>query len=249
MKVPAGWDIPLAIRVHLGDRSGRQREIIADGHLVLVLHRVPDSKTRDREGVYFWRTSEGEWRTTDRGQAKSALKTMIADYELAVTSLEQQHDKATNASQTFAVLERLGPLNRAARNLSDTMLKARETIDSPDAKQELQSFADHACDVARNCELLLMDARNALDFHIAKQSEIQATHSREVEKATHRLNTMATVFLPLTAVASVFGMNLQSGLESAPPWMFWAILLGSVGTGVIISEGLAAFKLRGRQNN
>ena len=249
MKVPAGWDIPLAIRMHLGDRSGRQREIVAEEHLLLVLHRVPDSKTRDREGVYFWRTPFGEWRTTDRGQAKAALGKLIADYEAAITALEERHDKALNASQTFAVLEQLGPLNRAARNLSDTLLKGRDSIESIDAKRELQSHSDHAGDVARSCELLHMDARNALDFHIAKQSEIQAKHSREVEKATHRLNTMATVFLPLTAVASVFGMNLQSGLESAPPWMFWAILIGSIATGLVISEGLAAFRLRSRRSD
>jgi Mg2+ and Co2+ transporter CorA len=55
---------------------------------------------------------------------------------------------------------------------------------------------------------------------------------------------MATIFLPLTAMASVFGMNLKSGLEHAPPWMFWAIMFGSIVAGLLVSELLAVFKLR-----
>jgi hypothetical protein len=48
-----------------------------------------------------------------------------------------------------------------------------------DAKHDIQLFADHAGDVARTCELLQADARNSLDFHIARQGEIQVAHSRE----------------------------------------------------------------------
>ncbi len=47
-----------------------------------------------------------------------------------------------------------------------------------------------------------------------------------------------------TAVASVFGMNLRSGLEEAPPWMFWLVLFGSMAVGLFISETLVAMKLK-----
>ncbi|MEO2018962.1 MAG: CorA family divalent cation transporter, partial [Fuerstiella sp.] len=80
-----------------------------------------------------------------------------------------------------------------------------------------------------------------------RQGEIQAVHSRETERAGHRLNVMAAIFLPLTAVSSVFGMDLHSGLENSPPWMFWLILAGSFTVGLLVSEVLVAVKLRGRK--
>lgn len=249
MKVPAGWDLPVTTRAQLaGDRFGRQREIVADEHLVLVLHRVPDRKASSREGAYFWRNPAGEWRTTLRGKPTAALREMIKEYEDAVVKLEQVHENADSASSKFSVLERLGPLGRAVRNFSDALSRARESLESGEAKQDLQPFVDQITDAARSCELLQLDARNALDFHIARQSEIQAAHSREVEKATHRLNTMATVFLPLTAVASMFGMNLSHGLEGAAPWVFWSIMCGSIVAGLFVSELLAAFRTRRHAN-
>ena len=249
MKLPAGLDIPLEIRTHIGDRAGRQRELVADGHLVMVLHKAPVSRLKHRESVFFWRPPSGDWRSTERSQPKTVLDAMITEYEDAIDSLSEAHESATSATQKFSVLERVGPLNRAIRNMTDTLGKANATIENAEAESELQKFVDHASDVARACELLQEDARNSLDFHIARQGEIQAAHSREVEKTTHRLNTMATMFLPLTAMASVFGMNLRSGLEQAPAWMFWAIMGGSMFAGIAVSELFAVFRLRGQSNN
>lgn len=247
MKVPPGWDIPLDIRIHLSDRSGRQREVVADGHIVMMLHKLPEPKSRIREAVLFWRSSSGEWRTTERGQPKPVLQKLIDEYDEAIETLGEEHDLATTALQRFEILEQIGPISRAVRNLTDTLCKGRDLLKDSDAKQDLSSFCDHAQDVVRSSELLQIDARNAVDFHIAQQAEIQASHSREVERATHRLNSMATIFLPLTAVASLFGMNLHSGLEEAPPWLFWVIMLGSVVAGFLVSEMNLALRLRSRR--
>ena len=44
-------------------------------------------------------------------------------------------------------------------------------------------------------------------------------------EAAHRLNMIAAVFLPVTAVATLLGMNLTHGLEDWPsPWTFWITL-------------------------
>jgi hypothetical protein len=247
MKVPPGWDMPREIRARLGDRFGRQREIEADGHLFLVLHKVPAPGISQREGVFFWRNPAGDWRSTDRGQPRLALQQVVDAYESAVNQLGEKHESSNTAAERFAVLEQIGPLHRALRNLANTLQRARDAVADVDAKRDIQLFADHAGDVARTCELLQADARNSLDFHIARQGEIQATHSRETERAGHRLNVMAAIFLPLTAVSSVFGMNLQSGLENSPPWMFWLILAGSFSVGLLVSEVLVAVKLRGRR--
>ncbi|MCP4787797.1 MAG: hypothetical protein GY903_29150 [Fuerstiella sp.] len=161
--------------------------------------------------------------------------------------MTEKHEFAHTALERFSVLEQTCPLNRAIRNPADTLQRARDAVDDVDAKSEIQLFADHAGDAARTCELLQADARNSLDCHVARQGEIQAVHSRGTERAGHRLNVMAAIFLPLTAVSSGFGMNLQSGLENAPPWMFWLILAGSFTAGLMVSEVLVAVKIRGRK--
>jgi Mg2+ and Co2+ transporter CorA len=53
-------------------------------------------------------------------------------------------------------------------------------------------------------------------------------------RAGHRLNFLAAIFLPLTAVASVFGMSLPSGLENSPTWVFWSVLLFGLLLGIVI---------------
>lgn len=249
MKIPPGWDIPLDIRVRLGDRSGWQRELCSDGHLVLVLHKVPTGRKLQRESVYFWRPPSGDWRSSERGQPKRELQKLVEQYETAVVALGERHDLAVSATDKFYVLEHIGPINRAICNLSDVLTRVKSTVTDPDAIEDLQNVCDLAADVARNAERLEVDARHALDFHIALQSEIQSAHSREVERTTHRLNSLATVFLPVTAVASVFGMNLKNGLEEAPPWMFWLILTGSIAAGLLVSEALLAFKFRKHQRS
>lgn len=244
MKVPTGWDVPVEIRARLGERSGQQRALAAEGHVVMVLHKRPLPRTHHREGIYFWRLPTDEWRVSQKGRPRAVLKELIEEYQDATDKLAGQHEEASSALEIFAVLERIGPVNRAVRNLADTLIKSREGLESPEGKKDLQDFCDDANDIARACELLQMDARNALDFHIARQSELQAAHSREMERSGHKLNTMAAMFLPLTAVASVFGMNLRSGLEDSPPWMFWMVLFGSMAIGLFVSEAMVALKLR-----
>lgn len=244
MKVPPGWEIPSSIRAQLGDQSGRQRALDADGHVVIVVHKVPRPRSHQREGIAFWRNPEGQWSFNGRGNALNVLKQQIDAYQKTFERLSEEHDSSETASDKFRVLESIGPLNRAARNLHDTLMHARDSVESHDGRRELQKLCDQASDISRACELLHDDARHALDFYIAKQAELQAAHSRELQRAGHKLNTVAAIFLPLTAVASVFGMNLKNGLENAPPWMFWLVLLGSITAGYFASEILVGVKTR-----
>ncbi|MDP6506065.1 MAG: hypothetical protein QF886_20745, partial [Planctomycetota bacterium] len=44
----------------------------------------------------------------------------------------------------------------------------------------------------------------------------------------------AALFLPITALASVLGMNLTHGLEDSGSWAFWMILMIGLVTGLCL---------------
>ena len=51
-----------------------------------------------------------------------------------------------------------------------------------------------------------------------------------------RLNLLAALFFPLTALASVFGMNLAHGFDRNAPAVFWIIFVACVGLGFAIKR-------------
>jgi hypothetical protein len=239
MSIPSGWDLPAGIASRLGQSVGRQRILVDDDHLLLVLHRLPRSGTAVREGVYFWRLPGGEWRASMGGVGLTALRGHVSTYAGAIAELEARHETATNASEYFAVLEGIAPLDRATSNLAATLQAAREAF--PEA-HELISLRDETSDIERAAELLQKGAKNALDFHIARQNEEQSRLAFEAARSGNRLNVIAAVFLPLTAITGVFGMNLPSGLENAPPALFWAIFALSTAFGLALGALLSRSK-------
>ena len=63
-----------------------------------------------------------------------------------------------------------------------------------------------------------------------------------ITAAGHRLNVLAAIFFPLTAITSAFGVSLPCGLQKAPAWVSWAIfgfglLLGFVIRAAIVGDG------------
>ncbi len=66
---------------------------------------------------------------------------------------------------------------------------------------------------------------------------MRKTRSRlrqEALQESRRLNTLAALFFPLTALTSVFGMNLPSGMESMGVGLFWGIFFAGIVLGLAI---------------
>ena len=63
IKLSPFWQhLPAEIKERFGQkRSGRQRAMVAEDHLLLVLHKVPQPGKREREGIFFWRKPDGSW--------------------------------------------------------------------------------------------------------------------------------------------------------------------------------------------
>jgi hypothetical protein len=229
MIIPPTWNLPEAIRIRLGPTTyGRQRALVEDGHILLVLHKPPGPDDAKRESVLFWRNPAGEWQTSRGGPGPGGLKRHVQSY----VDLENQHtrdyDAAEDSSLLFNLLEALTPLCRAARNMRAALQAAREAVKTDAFLIEVRDLAE---EVERNFELLLEDVRNALYYRTAREAEEQARVSREALQASHRLNSIAALFLPLTAITSLFSMNFAHGLNEKSTFTFWFIFALGLGVG------------------
>ncbi|HNB21902.1 MAG TPA: CorA family divalent cation transporter [Candidatus Melainabacteria bacterium] len=209
----------------------------ANGHLLLVLHEPPGPNDRDREARLVWRSPDGNWRWTSDGTSTNLLKRHILSFISRAEQLENQLQSASCAADYFELLQAITPLHRTSRNLHNTLQSARDML--PDDKDVIVA-RDSAGDLERAFELLYTDAKNGLDFTAAQKAELQSQRSYEMAMSAHRLNLLAALFFPVTAISSIFGMNFPSGLESLPgQWLFWGILGGGFLSGVLLTRVIA----------
>jgi hypothetical protein len=238
MIIPPNWTLPEAIKIRLGQTTvGRQRAIVEEGHLLLVLHKPPGPDDRNREGVLFWRNAAGEWQVSRGGQGSGALKRHVQGYADIEARLVHDYEEASDTTALFELLDAVTPLARAAHNMYLALQAAREAVKNDILLIEAR---DLASDVDRNLDLLLEDVRNALQYKMAREAEHQARLSQETVRASHRLNVLAAWFFPLTAISSVFGMNFAHGLGDHDPIMFWVILALGLGLGFAMKSWVLA---------
>ena len=155
----------------------------------------------------------------------------VNDFSRAADELEAKYQTATMARDYFKVLEEAAPILRSAANMHSTLQSAR---DADHEDQGLIGVRDTAGDVVRSLELLCTDAKNALDYDIAKSTEEQAVLGEEAVRSGLRLNILVAIFLPLTTLSGMFGMNVTTGLERAPAWFAWAIFALGVAIGLVV---------------
>jgi len=209
----------------------------------MVLHTVPQRHLPRQSGVYFWRNPAGEWSHSEQGAGFSALSQLINDYENLVVDLEAANDEAASTKQWFDILDSIGPVCRAARNLHETLVQAREATSNMEFRDQLQPLCDQASEIERSAELLQVDVQNSIHYAMVRQSELQSGFSRAQSVAAHRLNILAAIFLPMATLSSIFGMNLASGLEGTPPAIFWLLTAGGIALGIGI--GVFVMQMRG----
>ena len=225
------WQLPAAIEARLGESTyGRQRAIYEDDHLLIILHTPPDADTDDRTAQVFLRSPNGRYQCNGLENGEIKLKKLLATYGELLQQNEVTYARARSASDLHTILERMMPVHRSASNLSTALQSARDLV-RDDAF--LIGMRDEAYEVSRGLELLLHDARLTLDYRIAHSAEEQAEKTQELARAQHKLNVLAAITFPLIAVATLFGMNLATGLENRPPALFWFIFAVGLGVGLV----------------
>lgn len=221
--IPHTWELPQKFRDRMGAGAGKQRAMVHEGHLLLVLHAVPTPGAIERDAAVFWRSPEGAWKSA--GAVKGglpALRSLVEAYTTTVAGLEDRVEKAQRAADYFKVLFAATPLLRAARNLHKTLQAAREATPND---SDIITLRDAAYEVERTADIVVADAKSGLDFCVAQRAEQQAESSEHIAVSGHKLNLIAALFFPITALGSIFGMNFIHGFETAhAPFLFWIIL-------------------------
>lgn len=229
--VPEAWAVPERFRKRIGTQAGRQRAMLDSGHLLLILHALPKPDTPDRGARLFWRSPEGEWRATEsRGNGLSALKQHLETFREFIQDLDDKIDHARDASSLYQLRRAAAPVLRATRNLHKALQEARDGVEDKD----VISLRDLAGDLERNAELVVTDAGNALEYVEAKAAEEQSAFAKKSADAQHRLNLLAALFFPATALGAILGTNLRSGLEGGPPWLFWMVFVFAFAVGFAV---------------
>jgi hypothetical protein len=221
--IPPLWKVPQIFRDRMGEQVGRQRSMVADGHLLLVLHAPPKPNENQRQGRFFWRDVDGQWTSKERGTGVNGLNKHLEEYEELIAALDRLEETASSAGEYFAILEQLSPVQRAARNLHRVLQEAREQC--PDIR-DLINLRDRAYGIERTAELLLADVKNALDVAVAKRAEDQAVSSHRMSVSSHRLNVLVAVFFPLATLMAIFGANLRHGWEDTWPPIPMLVVIG-----------------------
>ena len=233
--LPSAWGVPDVFRRRLGESVGRQRAMVHEGHLLLVLHDPPGPDDVERGGRFFWRKPDGTWASTTDPPGQTAIDKHLDEYEAAIDALDEQEAAAQTSQEYFAILHAITPLVRATHNMHHALQEARQHV--PDDRKIL-NYRDRAYTLSRQAELLQADAKTALDYRIARQAEEQAASSRQMATAAHRLNLLAAFFFPLATLTAVFGVNL---------WLPWQEihtplpLAGLLGAGFLAGAALMLF--------
>lgn len=157
----------------------------------------------------------------------------LAEYAQAIERLDLVDTQTKSAEDFFRTLEGLAPLRRAAENLLDVVSEARKLV--PDDRA-LINHRDRAYDLTRTAELLYAEAKNLLDYDIAKRAEQHAVAAHRMATSAHRLNVLAALFFPMATVAAIFGMNVPHILEKYDSPLLW---LGLVGGALLVGLLLA----------
>ena len=229
--IPEDWAVPKVIRRRIGDQLGRQRAMAAEGHLLLILHAPPHADDLSRQGRVFWRDPEGHWRAAHHADGAKALSDHLLEFRVAAEVLDAREELAESADDLFSIVSEITPLHRTARNFHMAMQTAREIVDARD----VINLRDESYNLERTTELLHQDAKNALEFLIARRAEQEAQAAFDMGLSAHRLNVLVAFFFPIATLCAVFGTNFKTGLEEMwYPYPFLLTLVAGLVMGFVL---------------
>lgn len=226
--LPEDYKIERTLREQLSGRPGHQRCVVGDEELLLVVHEVPEAGIPERKAIFFWRQRNGTW-LQPGGPSLDELSALLDRYARAIDENEEQLEKTESTELVFKILRHAGPLTRSTRNLVHAL---EEVIAQEPEDRIILTFRDRARELERAAELLQSDARETLIFWQAEASEEHARASDRLGKILFKLNLVTGFFLPLVALGSLLGMNVD--LPDFIEELFWVIFFGGLVVGGLL---------------
>ena len=145
--LPKNWELPAAIMNRLGPEPGRQRLMDEEGHLLLILHQVPQAADDEvRTAALFWRQPDGTWKSTPQPGGLSALEEHLKAYREKIHDLDTAVESAASPGDYFAVMQEVQPVLRATRHLLDVLQGARQARNE---EAGLIGYRDSAAELER----------------------------------------------------------------------------------------------------
>lgn len=165
----------------------------------------------------------------------SAMGTLVEQF---ADQLDGVEDELLDARET-GDYEALGRIRRSAVRLHRQALPLRNILhhlleERPDWFDD--SAADDCAQVSRRIDSLCADLQSLQERAHALQDEFTARQNDETNRRLTMLSVVATLLMPPSLIAGIYGMNVDGIPLKDGPWAFpisMAILAGSVVIGLI----------------
>ena len=103
--IPKSWELPDAIWNRLGPEPGRQRLMDEEGHLLLILHAVPNAADDEiRTAGLFWQKPDGTWKSSPQPGGLAAMEEHLQAYREKIHGLDSELEKAMGPKKYFAIM-------------------------------------------------------------------------------------------------------------------------------------------------
>ncbi len=240
------YDDYLFIVSHLYNIDPKQVDIARDQISVVVGRDFVLSFQERSTGIFTplrqrLRADKSPLRRTGGDYLAYSMLDAIVDSYFSVT--EYLHERAEQLEEEIlgkpraGTLQGIHDLKRNAMQLRRTLWPLRETLNSlyrsqadffrPETQLYLRDVYDHTVHVLESLEDLRDLLTGLLDVYLT-------TVSNRVNMEVRRLTVVATIFMPATLIAGIFGMNFR-----AMPWVeealgFWRAVsaMGGVAVGL-----------------
>jgi magnesium transporter len=226
-----------------------ERSQVEEEQLSLVFGSAWVFTFQERVGDHFdpvrerLRQARGRIRARGADYLAYALLDAVVDHYFQVlegvgTATEQLELEVLD-DPTQATMERLHHLKREMvvirravwplRDLTNGLVRSDSSLIQQATRVFLRDVYDHAVQIIDTVEGLRDVVSGVLDLYLSNLSH----RTNEVMKV---LTIMATIFIPLTFVAGVYGMNFEHMPELAVPWAYgavWGIML-AIAAGMLV---------------
>lgn len=211
--------------------------------------KVVSVSFRTMEGLDAVREEMSEGRLADPGDLISNLAMQITSrLDPHIAGLGDEIDECEtdlNPAQAFAMRRKIGRVRSQAIGYRRFVAPQRQALErlaglscgwlEDDDRLHLREAADRFARMAE--ELEAIRERSAL-LH----EQLTDLRAEQIETRTLILSIVALIFLPLTFITGLLGMNVDGIPYAHEPWAFW----GVVGFCVIIAAMISAYFIKAR---